>query len=132
MGSMLDKLIVLLLVGLALFVASPTSAAVATPAANRASGSATILTALIESEVRLSDEAVRENIFLLCDLASDDAVAARAGATTWADAGFVAAEARGPRVADRVGHFYSLAAYATGFRDTHVAQEYGDMIRIPH
>ena len=56
-----------------------------------------------------------------------------------ANAGLAAAEVRGADVADRVGHFYSLAAYATAFRDTHVAvtptfalpDELGDSIPIP-
>jgi hypothetical protein len=74
---MLDKLILLLLVGLALFVASPESAAVLTSDQNRVSGSASDVTTLIELEARLSEEAVRENLAFGYDLASDDAVAAR-------------------------------------------------------
>jgi hypothetical protein len=45
---------------------------------NRASGSAAGLTTFIEIETRLSESAVRENIALDYDSASDDAVAARA------------------------------------------------------
>ncbi len=79
---MLDKLILPLLAGLALFVASPASAAVVAPGENRASGSTTGLTALIEIEALLSEEAVRENIPSFYDVASDNAVAARATAAT--------------------------------------------------
>ncbi len=46
---------------------------------------------------------------------------ADAAFAAWAGAGLAAAEARGPEVADRAGHFYSLSAYTAGFRDTHVA-----------
>jgi hypothetical protein len=73
----LDKLILLLLVGLALFIASPKSAAAVSTAESRASGSAAGLTTLIRIEARLSESAVRENIALGYDIASDDAVAAR-------------------------------------------------------
>lgn len=78
---MLNKLILLLLVGLALFVVSPASTAVAAAAESRASGSAASLTSLIGIETRLSENAVRENAALGYDFASDDAVAAR-GTTT--------------------------------------------------
>jgi hypothetical protein len=51
-----EKLIVLLLLGLALFVAPPESAALAAPAEDRAPGSAPCLTTLIGIEARLSEE----------------------------------------------------------------------------
>jgi len=70
--------ILALVLGLTLLAAPPASAAVAAHAENRASGSAAGLTTLIGIEKRLSAEAVRENAGLDYDIASDDAVAARA------------------------------------------------------
>lgn len=72
--------ILALVLGLTLLAAPPASATVAVPAENRASGSAAGLTTLVGVEARLSEDAVRENAVLAYDLASDDAVAARAGA----------------------------------------------------
>ncbi|MEZ5515430.1 MAG: hypothetical protein R3F58_16330 [Steroidobacteraceae bacterium] len=63
-----------------LLVALQTFAVTAAPAENRASGSASDPSSLIESETRLSERSVRENIALDYDIASDDAVAARVGA----------------------------------------------------
>ena len=80
MGHVLGKLILLLLVELALFVASPESAAGVASAENSTSWSATGLTSFIGIEARLSEEAVRENAALAYDLASDDAVAAKSAA----------------------------------------------------
>lgn len=74
--------ILALVLGLTLLAAPPASVAVAAHAENRASGSAAGLTTLIGIEARLSEEAVRENVGLAYDLASDDAVAARAGGAT--------------------------------------------------
>lgn len=79
--------ILALVLGLTLLAAPPASAAVAAHAENRTSGSAAGLTTLIEIETRLSEEAVRENILPRYDFASDDAVAARAGAQNAANAG---------------------------------------------
>ncbi len=70
--------ILALVLGLTLLAAPPASTAVAAPAENRASGSAIDLTTRIQSEARLSERSVRENIALGYDIASDDAVAARA------------------------------------------------------
>lgn len=66
------------LVGL-LFVAMQTFAVTAAPAENRASGSAATPDNLIGIEPRPSAEAVRENVTIGYEIASDDAVAARAG-----------------------------------------------------
>jgi guanyl-specific ribonuclease Sa len=77
--------ILALVLGLTLLAAPPASVAVAAHAENRASGSAAGLTTLIGIEPRLSEEAVRENAGLAYDLASDDAVAARAGARATTD-----------------------------------------------
>lgn len=74
---MLNKLILLLLFGLTFFVDAPASAAVAASVENRASGSASDLTTSVEIEARLSGEAVRENVGLGYELASDFSVAAR-------------------------------------------------------
>lgn len=79
MGALLNKLIRLLLVGLALFVVSPASTAVAAAAESCASGSVNVANNFVSDATRLSDEAVGENAALDYDLASDDAVAARAG-----------------------------------------------------
>jgi len=59
-------------------------AAIASYGENRASGSASDLTTRIQSEARLSEDAVRENAALGYDLASDDAGAAR-GADEFVD-----------------------------------------------
>jgi hypothetical protein len=72
--------ILALVLGLTLLAAPPVSAAVAAHAENRASGSAAAPDNLIRIEARLSEEAVRENAGLAYEVASDDAVAARAGA----------------------------------------------------
>ena len=66
------------LLGLALLAAAPASAAVAASIENRASGSASVPNNLVGTEPRLSEEAVREKVALAYELASDDAVAARA------------------------------------------------------
>lgn len=73
--------ILALVLGLTLLAAAPVSAAVAAPAENRASGSAADPDNLIGIEARLSEDAVRENVALGYDIASDDAVSAR-GTTT--------------------------------------------------
>jgi guanyl-specific ribonuclease Sa len=77
--------ILALVLGLTLLAAPPASAAVAASAENRASGSASDPNNLIGIEARLSEDAVRENVALGYDLASDDAVAARAGARVTTD-----------------------------------------------
>jgi hypothetical protein len=61
-------------------LASSTVAAV--PIENRASGFEAGLTNLISTESRLSEDAVRENVLPVYDVASDDAVAARGAANT--------------------------------------------------
>lgn len=69
--------ILTLILGFTLLAATPASAVASLQVENRASGSASDLTKLVSNEARLSAEAVRENIALGYDIASDDAVAAR-------------------------------------------------------
>lgn len=66
-----------LVLGLILLAAPPASAVASARVENRASGSATAPNSLIGIEARLSEAAVRGNIPLAYDFASDDAVAAR-------------------------------------------------------
>jgi hypothetical protein len=82
-GRILDKLTLLLLVGLTLSVASPESPASAIKVENCVSGFASTAHKLIEIETRLSEDAVRRNAGIACDFVSDHAVAARAGATAF-------------------------------------------------
>ena len=77
MRRLLTVLITLL--GFTLLAAPPVSAAASVQTENRASGSAAVAEILTQENTRLSTEAVRENIALGYDVASDDAVAARAG-----------------------------------------------------
>ena len=77
MRRLLPVLIALL--GFTLLAAYPASAA-SLHAEKVASWSATNPNNVVSTEARLSDEAVRENIALGYDVASDDAVAARGGA----------------------------------------------------
>lgn len=79
--------ILALVLGLTLLAAHPASASVAASAEKCASGSAATLRSLIEESTPLSEDAVRENDRSGYDLASDDAVAARAGAQNAANAG---------------------------------------------
>lgn len=65
------------LLGLTLLAAPPASAAVAASIENRTSESPSGSNNLIGIEARLSEEAVREKLLTLYELASDDAVAAR-------------------------------------------------------
>jgi hypothetical protein len=65
-----------LVLGILPLAAQPASAAVAVHLENRASGSAAVADTLGSQNTRLSDEAVRENITLRYDLASDSPVAA--------------------------------------------------------
>lgn len=67
-----------LILGFTFLAAAPASAVASLQAENRASGLSSELTTRIENEARLSEDAVRENAGLGYDLASDDAVAARA------------------------------------------------------
>ena len=76
MRRLLTVLITLL--GFTLLAAPPVSAAASVQTENRASGSAAVAEILTQENTRLSTEAVRENIALGYDVASDDAVAARA------------------------------------------------------
>jgi hypothetical protein len=64
-----------LVLGILPLAAQPASAAVAVHLENRASGSAAVADTLGSQNTRLSDEAVRENITLRYDLASDSPVA---------------------------------------------------------
>jgi len=77
------RLIVILslVLGFTLLAAHPASAAVAASLENRASGSAAVADTRVSQNTRLSEEAVRENLTLRYDLASDSPVAAE-GATT--------------------------------------------------
>lgn len=68
--------VILLLLGVFPSAAPSAAASVAASAENRAAGSATVIEKLIGLETRLSEDAVRENLSLAYDLASDDAVAA--------------------------------------------------------
>jgi A nuclease family of the HNH/ENDO VII superfamily with conserved AHH len=70
--------LITLVLGLTLLAAPPASAAVAASIENRTSGSPSGSNNLIGIEPRLSEEAVREKVALAFELASDDAVAARA------------------------------------------------------
>jgi hypothetical protein len=63
--------------GLVVLSTEPALATTTPVGENRASGSAAGLTTLIGIEARLSEDAVRENIALGYEIASDDAVAAR-------------------------------------------------------
>jgi len=72
------RLIVILslVLGFTLLAAHPASAAVAASLENRASGSAAVADTRVSQNTRLSEEAVRENLTLRYDLASDSPVAA--------------------------------------------------------
>ena len=70
--------ILALVLGLTFLAAPPASAGAAASAENWASGSPAAANNVIEIDARLSEDAVRENIALGYDIASDDAVAARA------------------------------------------------------
>jgi hypothetical protein len=94
--------ILALVLGLTLLAAPPASAALAAPVENRASGSAAGLTTLIGIEARLSEEAVRGNATLRYDLASDDAVAARAATRGGESAAAAAGRQAHKELAERV------------------------------
>jgi hypothetical protein len=65
-----------LLLGLTLLAAHPASVVAAASTENRASGSAAVAEQRVGNDMRLSEEAVRENPSLRYDLASDSPVAA--------------------------------------------------------
>jgi len=68
-------IILSLVLGFTLLAAHPASAAVAASLENRASGSAAVADTRVSQNTRLSEEAVRENLTLRYDLASDSPVA---------------------------------------------------------
>jgi hypothetical protein len=105
--------ILALVLGLTLLAAPPASAAVAAPAENRASGSASDPNNLIGIEARLSEDAVRENVALGYDLASDDAVAARAGAR-YSDDVVKAAQKQFPGKAGKIENHHVEPKYLGG------------------
>lgn len=95
--------------------APPASAAVAASAENRTSGSAAAPNDFVGIETRLSAEAVRENILPAHDVASDDAVAARAGAR-YSDDLVKAAQRQFPDKAGKIERHHITPEYLGGAR----------------
>jgi len=87
-----------LVLGILPLAAQPASAAVAVHLENRASGSAAVADTLVGKNTRLSEDAVRENLTLRYDLASDSPVAAEG----IAGAGSAANVANGVRLGEQL------------------------------
>jgi restriction endonuclease fold toxin 7 of polymorphic toxin system len=101
-----------IVLGLTLLAAQPASAAFAAHVENRVSGSASVPNNLIGIEPRLSEEAVREKVALVYELASDDAVATREGLQTARQLGRAGEAAAGiVKNTERIASATGTAAY---------------------